>query len=123
MMPAPLARWFVGAFLELAGVDVVVVVVPPPIVADPFEAELYVLGFQSRYRRHVVLMAQDARSVPTFYGPAELVRALSRMPFEAIPYRVYAYGSSSSSSARPRDHHDVPWIDRVAPFSRVPAPP
>jgi hypothetical protein len=107
-----LRRWFVGAFLPLAGVDALVVVVPRPILADSFEADLHVLAFQARYRRPTLLMAQGDAGVPTYFGPAPLVRELATLPFAAIPYRPYAFVV------------DVPpqvpaSIDHVAPFQRL----
>jgi hypothetical protein len=82
---------FDGAMLPVCGVDVLVVAVQPWVLADPHESQLYVIGFQLRFGRTVVLMARDADRVPTFYGPAPIARALGRLPFDLIPWRRYPY--------------------------------
>jgi hypothetical protein len=37
----------------------------------------------------VVLMAQDSRGIPKYYGRRDIVRFLAAVPFEAIPWREY----------------------------------
>lgn len=96
---------FQGAFVELAGVHALVVVVPPEVVADTHEADLHVLGFAMRHRRPTVLVAFDARGAPTYHGKAELVAALRR--HAAIAYRRHAQAP------------EVAPIDRVGAFQRV----
>lgn len=83
---------FTGALLPVCGVDVLIVVVQPRILFDAHEANLYVTAFHLRFHRTIVLMAQDdATHVPTYYGPADLVRALSVLPFEMIPWQRMLY--------------------------------
>ncbi|MBA3393714.1 MAG: hypothetical protein H0T89_13785 [Deltaproteobacteria bacterium] len=82
---------FTGAALPVCGVDVLIVVVQPWILADPHEAQLYVIAFALRFDRTIVLMAQDDRRVPTYYGPAPIVRALGVLPFEIIPWQRMPY--------------------------------
>lgn len=36
-----------------------------------------------------VLMAQDSRGVPTYYGRDDIVRFLSNTPMEGLPWREY----------------------------------
>lgn len=78
---------FVGAALPVCGVDVLIVVVRPSILADVDEASLYVVAFGFRFKRTIVLMAQDEARVPTYFGPANVVRAISVLPFEIIPWQ------------------------------------
>lgn len=87
--PAP--PTFVGALLPICDVDVLIVVVRPWILAAPHEATLYVTAFALRFQRAIVLMAQDDQRVPTYYGPASIVRALRALPFEIIPWRRIPY--------------------------------
>lgn len=96
---------FQGAFVELEGVRALVVVVPPAVVADAYEAELHVLGFAMRHRRPTVLVAFDALGSPLYHGTADLVAALRRQP--AIAYRRHA------------PVPEVAPIDRVGAFQRV----
>ncbi len=82
---------FTGAALPICGVDVLIVVVKPWILADAHEAQLYVIAFGLRFGRTTVLMAQDDGRVPTYYGPAQIVRALGVLPFEIIPWQRMTY--------------------------------
>lgn len=82
---------FDGASLELYGAKLLVVIVRPQVLADAYESQLLVLAFHARFRRTIVLVTQDARGVPTYYGPAAIVRALSGLPFDALPWRRYRY--------------------------------
>jgi hypothetical protein len=82
---------FTGAALPVCGIDVLVVVVRPWILADAHEAALYIVAFQLRFQRMIVLMAQDDARVPTYYGPAAIVHALCALPFEIIPWQPMHY--------------------------------
>lgn len=37
----------------------------------------------------IVLMAQDASGTPAYYGRKDIVRFLSSVPFQRIPWREY----------------------------------
>lgn len=107
-----MTRWFIGAFLTLGSVDSLVVVVPYAILTDAFESELHVIGFYARYQRPILLVAQNHRGIPTYYGPADLVRIIARLPFESIPYERHVYPSDVA-------REQIAWIDRVGQFARV----
>ena len=84
--------WFTGALLPICDVEVLIVVVAPRIMFDTYEANLYVSAFNLRFKRTIVLLSQDEQTlVPTFYGPAGIVRALSTLPFELIPWQQMLY--------------------------------
>jgi hypothetical protein len=38
----------------------------------------------------IVLMSQDARGVPQYYGRRDIVNFLAQVPFEALPWRSYS---------------------------------
>lgn len=38
-----------------------------------------------------VLMTQDARGVPEYYGRRDIVRWLANVPFEALPWKEYTF--------------------------------
>jgi hypothetical protein len=80
---------FDGATLRLYGADVLIVVVRAAVLADPYESQLLVLAFNARFRRTIVLVALDPSGVPTYFGPAAIVHALSRLPFEALTWKRY----------------------------------
>jgi hypothetical protein len=82
---------FDGATIRLYGADVLVVIVRPQILADSYESQLLVVAFRARFRRTIVLASQDARGVPTYFGPAAIVRVLSTVPFDALSWQRYVY--------------------------------
>jgi hypothetical protein len=88
----PYRSWFTGAVLPICDVEVLIVVVQPRIMFDTYEANLFVTAFNLRFKRTIVLLSQDEHTlVPTFYGPAGIVRALSTLPFEMIPWQRMLY--------------------------------
>lgn len=116
--PAPPPGTFIGAVLPVCGVEVLIVVVRPQILADLHEANLYVVAFHERFRRSIVLVAQDSRGTPTFYGPVQIARVLSTLPFEVLPWRWLLYRAEPPPSWRlpiPKDAHDA---DSHAPEPR-----
>ena len=91
-VPAPATPLaFEGATIRLYGADILIVIVQPWILADPYESQLLVFAFRSRFQRTIVLVAQDDRRVPTYFGPAAIVAALGRLPFDALSWRRYIY--------------------------------
>jgi hypothetical protein len=82
---------FDGATIRLYGVEILVVLVQPAVLADPYECQLLVVAFAGRFARTIVLVAQDAHGVPTYYGPAAIARALSGLPFDALTWRRYRF--------------------------------
>ena len=82
---------FVGATIKLYGGDVLIVSVPPWVIADPYESQLLVVAFRSRFRRTIVLVAWDPRGVPTYYGPITIVQALRVLPYDALSWQRYVY--------------------------------
>jgi len=81
---------FNGALFALGATRVLVVVVRPWVLEDPYETELLQLGFRMRCRRSVVLMAQDARGRPSFRGPREVTRLLRRVALGDIAWRRFS---------------------------------
>ncbi len=96
--PAPGS--FTGAALPICGVEVLIVVVHPWVLADIHEANLYVVAFHERFRRIIVLVAQGPDGVPCFYGPTNIVRVLHGLPFEMIPWRRLLYRTAPPPSWR-----------------------
>jgi hypothetical protein len=88
-LPGP--PMFTGAFLPVCGVEALIVVVRPWILTDIHEANLYVIAFQYRFQRAIILMAQNEIGVPTYYGPATIVQTIAALPFEIIPWQRIPY--------------------------------
>ena len=89
---------FNGAVLPICGVEVLIVVVRPWVLADIHEANLFVVAFYARFRRTIVLMAQRPDGAPRFYGPTEIVRVLLALPLELIPWRRLLFRTTKPPS-------------------------
>ena len=81
---------FNGALLAFGATRVLVVVVRPWVLEDPYETELIQFGFQLRCPCSVVLMAQDERGRPTFHGPRPITRILRRIGLAAIAWQRFS---------------------------------
>jgi len=82
---------FVGATIKLYGGDILIVSVPPWVIADTYESQLLVIAFRSRFRRTIVLVARDPHGVPIYYGPLAIVQVLRVLPFDALSWQRYVY--------------------------------
>jgi len=85
---------FQGSVIEEQGVTFAVVIVKPHVLNNHTEANRLITNFQQDVFGHipVVLMAQDARGVPTYYGRRDIAQFLSRVPLQAIPWKQYTLG-------------------------------
>jgi hypothetical protein len=82
---------FIGATIRLFDVEVLVVQVALRVIGDRGEAPALVAAFQARFKRTIVLVAQDRRGVPTFFGPGPIAMVLSKIPFEALTWQRFRY--------------------------------
>lgn len=82
---------FEGAVIREQGITFAVAIVKPHILRARNEAA-DLINYLSRELFHglpVVLMAQDARGTPTYYGRNDLARFLANVPLHTIPWRSY----------------------------------
>lgn len=83
---------FQGAVVREQGVTFAIVVVKSQVLHNHTEADNLANTFQPVFPGlPVVLMAQDHRGRPTYYGRSDIAKFLSRIPFQAIPWREYTY--------------------------------
>lgn len=78
-----------GAVIREQGQTFAVVIVKPHVVQNRTAAADAIASFMPVFGVPVVLMAQDGRGRPTFYGRSDIVRFLSGVPLQAIPWREY----------------------------------
>jgi hypothetical protein len=82
---------FQGALVREQGVEFAIVVVKRSVInAGSGRASLqrdFAIAFGGV---PVVLMAQDGRGVPSYWGRPDLVRFLANVPLAAVPWREYS---------------------------------
>ena len=81
---------FQGAFFKEQGVTFAVVVVKKSVVDNKLKAQETIRSFQSAFPgKPIVLMAQDSRGVPTYFGRTDIAKFLANVSISAIPWREY----------------------------------
>lgn len=78
-----------GALIREQGVDFAVVVVKRHVVENTSLSRRTIVQMAPTFGVPVVLMAQDHRGTPTYFGRQDLVRFLSQVPLEAIPWQEF----------------------------------
>lgn len=64
--------------------------VKPHVVGSQSEAKKAIAGFRPVFGgAPVVLMAQDSRGTPTYFGRPDIAEFLSHVPHSAIPWKHY----------------------------------
>ncbi len=79
-----------GAVIKEQGVTFAIVIVKSHIVSNRHEADKTIRTFQPVFPgMPVVLMAQDTRGVPTYYGRRDITRFMAGVPLSAVPWKEY----------------------------------
>jgi hypothetical protein len=78
-----------GAVIREQGQTFAIVVVKQHIVQSRASAERMIADYFSLFRVPVVLMAQDGRGRPSYFGRQDIARFMSKVPLHAIPWREY----------------------------------
>lgn len=80
-----------GAVIKEQGLTFAVVIVKKHIIDQPSEANKTINAFRPAFGFvPLVLMAQDSRGVPTYFGRPDIAKFLANVPMEAIPWREYS---------------------------------
>ncbi len=81
---------FQGAVINEQGITFAVVIVKKRVIDNGSEASNAVQAFQGVFTgMPVILMAQDSRGVPTYYGRRDIARFMANVPLRAIPWKEY----------------------------------
>jgi len=81
---------FQGAVIKERGITFAVVIVKKTVVVNRIEADRAIQSFQPIFPNiPIILMAQDYRGRPTYYGRRDIARFLASVPLNAIPWREY----------------------------------
>jgi hypothetical protein len=80
-----------GSIIKEQGVTFAVVVVKEHVVNNRSEAEEAIRSFQAQIFRGlpVVLMSQDARGIPRYFGRSDLSKFLANVDPRRIPWKKY----------------------------------
>ncbi len=82
---------FQGAVIKEQGVTFAIVVVKAHILKNNVEVNRLISSFQQTVfgQIPVILMAQEPRGVPSYYGRRDIVNFLSRVSLHSIPWQEY----------------------------------
>lgn len=79
-----------GAVIREQGVTFAIVIVKKHVVDNSIEASEAIGTFQPLFPElPVVLMAQDSRGVPTYFGRPDIARFMANVPLAAVPWKEY----------------------------------
>jgi hypothetical protein len=81
---------FQGAVIKEQGVTFAVVIVKQHVLNISSEANDAIASFQPLFPGiPLVLMAQDSRGTPTYYGRRDIVNFMADVPMSSVPWRDY----------------------------------
>ena len=84
---------FQGAVIRERGVTFAVVIVKQHVVNMSSEAQNAIRDFQPYFPGiPVVLMAQDSRGTPTYFGRRDISQFMASVPVSAVPWKEYVVG-------------------------------
>lgn len=79
-----------GAIIKEQGITFAVVIVKQHVVSISSEANEAIASFQPLFPGiPLVLMAQDSRGTPTYYGRRDIADFMANVPLSSIPWREY----------------------------------
>jgi hypothetical protein len=80
---------FEGAIIKEQGVTFGVAVVQRAVLQSPTQRDEAVAELSAVLGVPTVVMAQDSRGTPSYYGRRDLVDFMAGVPLEAVPWRRY----------------------------------
>lgn len=81
---------FEGAVIREQGVTFAVVIVKDHVVHDRSSAANAIQAFRSAFPGiPVVLMGQDSRGIPTYFGRRDIADFMANVPLTSIPWKRY----------------------------------
>ena len=81
---------FQGAVIKEQGIRFAVVIVKHRVVQNRCEADKTIRTFQPAFPGlPVLLMGQDSKGVPTYYGRTDISQFMSNVPLSAVRWQRY----------------------------------
>jgi hypothetical protein len=85
-----IAMIFDGAVIRQQGVTFALVVVKHHVVQSHFDAARAGSSFQTCFPgMPIVLVGQDSRGMPTYFGRPDIARFMASVPISAVPWKRY----------------------------------
>ena len=82
-----------GAVIREQGQTFAIVIVQSHVIHNPSEAREAQMAVADLFPgMPIVLMAQDGRGIPTYYGRRDIVDFLSHISMNRIPWKRYSFG-------------------------------
>jgi len=78
-----------GAVIREQGQTFAVIVVKPQVVQSQSEATKAIRSFAPVFGVPVILMAQDSRGRPTYYGRPDIAKFMASVPVHAVKWKEY----------------------------------
>ena len=83
---------FEGAVIKEQGITFAIVIVKQFVTSNRIKAEEAIRSFSSFFPgMPVVLMSQDSRGIPTYFGRQDISRFMANVPVHAVPWKRYSY--------------------------------
>ncbi len=81
-----------GAVIKEQGITFAILVVKYRVVRNKITANKTINSFKKLFSGiPIVLMAQDSKGTPTYYGRNDIVRFMCKIPLHAIPWKQYTF--------------------------------
>lgn len=71
-----------------------VVIVQSSVLSSDARCQEMVAAFEAHFGQPVVLMAQDSRGTPTYWGRPDLSEYMAATPLEAIPWQRFTLNAA-----------------------------
>ncbi len=82
---------FQGSVIKEQGITFGIVIVKPSVLQIPTERnQMQAFGQQAFGIMPIILMAQNNKGTPTYYGRTDIVNFLSRVSVHRIPWKEYS---------------------------------
>jgi hypothetical protein len=83
-----------GAVIKEQGVTFAVVIVKRNVIRDTSRAGDVMNALRPVFKVPIVLMAQDSRGIPEYYGRRDIAKFMASVPIEAVPWKEYTISDS-----------------------------
>lgn len=81
---------FQGSIIREQGVTFAVVIVKKHVIDNRSNAEDAIRSFRPMFPGiPLVLMAQDSRGVPTYFGRPDIAKFMANVPLQSVPWKEY----------------------------------